>query len=122
MSEPIFNSDVDDALREQPQGIRATTQELRKLVLHTLPEAEEQLKWGMPCYRLNRLVCYLKPRREYVTFGFYEGTALSDPAGVLEGTGETMRHVKIAHPNEIKPDVLVPLILEAARHDEESYG
>ncbi len=32
--------------------------------------------------------------RGHVNLGFCRGAALSDPAGVMEGTGRAMRHIK----------------------------
>ena len=36
------------------------------------------------------------PSGAYVNVGFFHGAALDDPAGLLEGTGKRMRHVKAA--------------------------
>ena len=38
---------------------------------------------------------YVSVFRNHVNVGFFHGTALPDPAGLLQGTGKYMRHVKI---------------------------
>jgi len=38
---------------------------------------------------------YLGLQRAHVNLGFYHGAALPDPAGLLEGTGKSLRHVKV---------------------------
>src|SRR5262245_18745651 len=38
---------------------------------------------------------YVNVFTAHVNVGFFHGAALSDPAGLLEGTGKTMRHVKL---------------------------
>jgi len=51
---------------------------------------------------------YVGVFRAHVNVGFFHGAALPDPAGLLQGTGKYMRHVKV------KPDLaLDELSLEA---------
>src|SRR5579871_1623967 len=38
---------------------------------------------------------YLNAFRDHVNIGFFHGADLGDPAGLLEGTGRRMRHVKL---------------------------
>jgi hypothetical protein len=38
---------------------------------------------------------YVNTFRSHVNVGFFNGAALRDPAGLLEGTGKRMRHVKL---------------------------
>jgi hypothetical protein len=38
---------------------------------------------------------YVNVFRSHVNVGFFHGAALADPAGLLEGTGKYMRHVKV---------------------------
>ena len=38
---------------------------------------------------------YILPHSAWVNLGFYRGTDLPDPEGLLEGTGARMRHVKV---------------------------
>jgi hypothetical protein len=38
---------------------------------------------------------YIAPQSDYVNLGFYHGVALNDPAGLLEGAGKRLRHIKL---------------------------
>lgn len=38
---------------------------------------------------------YVNVFRAHVNVGFFQGAALPDPAGLLQGTGKFMRHVKL---------------------------
>ena len=49
----------------------------------------------------------------HVNVGFFQGTELSDPNGLLEGTGKFMRHVKIRPGEPIDEDAVTRLIEEA---------
>jgi hypothetical protein len=56
---------------------------------------------------------YVNAFTAHVNVGFFLGTSIADPAGLLEGTGKYMRHVKLHPGAEIDPEALAALI-EAA--------
>ena len=51
----------------------------------------------------------------HVNIGFFHGASLSDPAGLLEGTGKSMRHVKIKPDAAVDTAALEALITAACR-------
>ena len=57
---------------------------------------------------------YVAVQNGYVNLGFYEGARLDDPEGLLEGTGEAMRHVKIRSADTLENPVLTELVKSAA--------
>jgi len=59
---------------------------------------------------------YVNAFKAHASVGFYYGAMLADPAGLLEGTGKRMRHVKLRLGEERNVDALSDLI-EAAYHD-----
>jgi hypothetical protein len=56
---------------------------------------------------------YVNAFRAHVNVGFFHGAALEDPAGLLEGTGKSMRHVKLRPGLEIDGASLETLIVAA---------
>ncbi len=56
---------------------------------------------------------YVNAFTAHVNVGFFLGAHLEDPAGLLEGTGRNMRHVKVRSDGEIDRAALASLI-EAA--------
>src|SRR5262249_5437676 len=46
----------------------------------------------------------------HVNVGFFHGAALDDPAGILEGTGKRMRHVKLRPNSPVDSAALSALI------------
>jgi hypothetical protein len=59
---------------------------------------------------------YVNVFRSHVNVGFFHRAALADPAGLLEGTGKNMRHVKLKPGREVDTAALDDLI-EAAYRD-----
>jgi hypothetical protein len=53
--------------------------------------------------------------RSHVNVGFFHGAALADPAGLLEGTGMSMRHVKIKPGRALDQPSLEALVTAAHR-------
>lgn len=53
---------------------------------------------------------YVNAFTAHVNVGFFRGAELADPAGLLEGTGRYMRHVKLRPGGESDRDALTALI------------
>jgi hypothetical protein len=53
---------------------------------------------------------YVGAFKAHVNVGFFNGTSLDDPAGLLEGTGKRMRHVKVRWGEPIDEAALKALI------------
>jgi hypothetical protein len=58
---------------------------------------------------------YVDAFSAHVNVGFFFGAALEDPAGLLEGSGKRMRHVKIRWGQQVNADALNELIAAAYR-------
>ncbi|MBI5153805.1 DUF1801 domain-containing protein [Candidatus Poribacteria bacterium] len=93
---------VDDYIAAQGARWRPVLEALRALVRKAAPAAGEAIKWGMPTYAQNGLLCYLSVTKNHVLLGFYRGVELHDPGGLLEGTGKGMRHVKVRSAADIR--------------------
>ena len=53
---------------------------------------------------------YVNVFKSHVNVGFYRGATLPDPAGLLEGAGKRMRHVKLWPDREVNATALRDLI------------
>jgi hypothetical protein len=58
---------------------------------------------------------YVDAFTAHVNVGFFFGAALDDPAGLLEGAGKRMRHVKLRWAQPVNADALSELIVAAYR-------
>ena len=58
---------------------------------------------------------YVNAFSEHVNVGFFFGAVLDDPAGLLEGTGRRMRHVKLRPRQQVDGAALSVLIATAYR-------
>ena len=58
---------------------------------------------------------YVDAFSSHVNVGFFHGAALDDPAGLLEGSGKRMRHVKLRWGRPVDDAALDALIVAAYR-------
>lgn len=78
------------------------------------PDVRELLHDGHPTACVDEAAfAYVDAFKAHVSVGFYEGASLPDPAGLLEGGGKRMRHVKLRWGQPIDEAALAALIVEA---------
>jgi len=101
-----------DALEpdQQPQALI-----LRDLILDTIPNARESIKWGVPVYEDNKLICSIRASRRHVSLQFFDaGASLDDPDKLLQGSGKKLRHIKIYSEADIQRSLFRHWIRQAA--------
>ena len=77
-------------------------------------EVRELLHDGCPVACLGDVpFAYVNVYAAHVNVGFFQGAALPDPAGLLEGSGRFMRHVKLRPTRPVGQDALARLIADA---------
>ncbi len=80
------------------------------------PDVRELLHDGHPTACVGDAAFgYVNAFRAHVNVGFFFGAALDDPAGLLEGTGKRMRHVKLHLGQQVNATALSKLIALAYR-------
>ena len=83
------------------------------LVAREAPGAQAVIKWAQPVFELGGPFAYVRGAKEHVTFGFWRGAELADPAGLLHGDGSKMKHLKVRHPDDINRAEVVAMVREA---------
>ena len=109
-------SSFDEYQRDQSTGNQKIIRALRRFVKTTEPKLTESVKWGNGCWiGSHGPVAYVYSAPEFVQFGFFRGSSLRDPKGLLEGKGEYVRHAKVHDPSEIDKQAFAALLKQAAR-------
>lgn len=109
---------VDEVLGAIADEHRPIVDALRVLIKKHAPSLGESIKWGNFTYhsleKTSVNAAAIVVHKKHVNFQLWSGAHFDDPAGVLEGTGKDMRHVKLASKDDVSADVLAPLIEQAA--------
>jgi hypothetical protein len=87
---------IETWLDQQPSDLGAIARAWFSRMRQCGGDVRELLHDGSPtaCVQ-DAPFAYVNAFRAHVNVGFFHGAALEDPAGLLEGTGKYMRHVKL---------------------------
>lgn len=94
-----------DLFVKRASHVQAVGKRLRAIVREVLPKAEETvyLGWSIALYKEGKEVCGIQPiKNNRCNFYLSRGAQLPDPDGLLEGTGKSIRHVKVASLAELR--------------------
>ncbi len=125
---PEFGT-FDDLLEITEAPMRPIATALRSMVLEVHPDAVEVVRlgdraasYGVGPKKMSEAHSYLLPHTNWVNLGFYHGTAVADPDGLLEGTGARMRHVKVRSVEEVDAPPLRALVAAALAERQTALG
>lgn len=103
-------------LADQPAKNQRLIRALRAFVKRAAPQLTESVKWGNGCWLKGKEpVSYVYSAPTYVQFGFFRGSGLTDPRGLLEGQGQYVRHIKVRKPADIDEAAFGALLRQAAK-------
>ena len=80
---------------------------LRQLIHNNIDNITEEIKWGIPVFIKSKIFTYLRVTKKHITIGFYNIDRIKDTAGILEGEGKTMRHIKIKTKDDINQKIII---------------
>ncbi len=88
---------------------------LRNTIQAHCPGCKEALhvRWKVISYGFRTKFCAIAPHGKWVNLQFHQGALLDDPHSLLEGSGKSMRHVKISTEEDVSPE-LIELVKHAA--------
>ncbi len=115
------SKEVDLYLKHSPKLQRDLMAAVRAVILKTIPDVEEMIKYTVPFYTRKGLFCYLSPlkKKDGIYIGFAEGYRMSDESGILTGKDlKQIRHMEFRKPSDIKVRLLKKYLLEAAMLNE----
>lgn len=105
---------VEGWMREHPGELGAIAERWFDVLRGSGDDVRELLHDGHPTACVgDAAFAYVNAFRSHVNIGFFLGAELLDPAGLLQGTGKLMRHVKLGPDRDVDERALKRLI-EAA--------
>jgi hypothetical protein len=122
MKDPLLR--FDGAVRKDPAiaawfsqpGHRQMVQSWFEQMRASGPDVRELLHDGFPTACVGDAPFgYVAAFSAHANIGFFHGAALDDPAGLLEGAGKRMRHVKLRWGEKVDSTALHDLIAAAYR-------
>jgi hypothetical protein len=105
---------VNSWMEEHSDELGAIAQHWFSVMRECGDDVRELLHDGHPtaCV-IDGAFAYVNAFTDHVNVGFFRGAELEDPAGLLEGSGKYMRHVKLRPGSDIDPVALRKLVATA---------
>jgi len=102
---------IDVWMHEHADELGAIAQRWFEFMRSCGSDVRELMHDGAPTACIgDAAFAYVNAFRAHVNIGFFGGSDLADPEGVLEGDGKFMRHVKLRPEHELDDGTLMKLI------------
>jgi hypothetical protein len=105
---------VDEYINKQKSSQKEICMKLREIILKTVPEINEEMRAGVPCYgHTKEDICgkyYIAALKDHVNIGFSLKGLSKEEIQLFEGTGKTMKHIKVYSLKDLDEQKIVKLI------------
>lgn len=111
-----IEADVARLLAEHPPEQQAIEQALRATIRREFPDAVEQVDFGNKLIAFGRsmkmrgLLFALIAHKSWVNLQLADGAELPNAAGLIEGTGKRIRHVKVRSVEDASSPAVVAIV------------
>ncbi len=114
--------DFEDILRERDPALAELARKARALIYDVYPQTVEVVwekqgntGFGVGPKKLTEHFAWVMPHTGHVNLGLNQGADLPDPEGLLEGTGDKFRHVKLRSLVDLQRPALRVLLEKAVK-------
>jgi len=105
---------VDEYIQKQKSPQKEICQRLREIIFKTVPEINEEMRVGVPCYGSTKEdICgkyYIAALKDHVNLGFSLKGLSKKEIELFEGSGKTMKHIKVYSLKDLDKQKIVKLI------------
>ncbi len=95
-------AEITKYIEQAPSPQQEIMKLLRNIIHENVDGVVESYKWSRPIFSTEKDFAYLLCNKNHVNLGISRNfDKLNDPHGYLEGTGKTMRHIKLKSVEEV---------------------
>jgi hypothetical protein len=113
----------EEILASASPSVAALAQKAKALIQDSMPQVVEVVwptqkisGYGIGPKKMSEQFCYIAVFKSRINLGFYYGSDLPDPENLLEGTGKSLRHIKISRLDQLENPALHDLVTAASKH------
>ena len=103
-----MDKQVNDYIEKQKSPQKEIMQKVREIFQKTLLNSAEKMHWGVITFATGKF--YIAAMKNRVHVGFAITGLNKDEISLFEGSGKTMRHIKIPKLEDVDEEKLVELI------------
>lgn len=119
-----MNNPIEDFFAEKVHpDYKIIVEKFRKLIRTQFPDIKEEMRggtdkyYGIPVYRVTKIIISLSPTKKGITFSFTEGKRFKDKYSLLEGEGNRSLNLRISKESDYSEEILKYYIEQAVRFD-----
>lgn len=119
----------EQAIRDSISEVQEIASRIRELIIEIYPDVVEVpwprqriVGYGVGPKKMSEHFCYIGAQSTRVNLGFFHGAELSDPEGLMEGTGNRLRHVKVHSIEQAEQTSIRDLLLLSIKERKEDLG
>jgi hypothetical protein len=109
-------AEVSPEARQLAVQARALIESVYPAIVEVPWPKQRVIGYGVGPKKMSEHFCYLSVSKDHINIGFMYGAELTDPEGLLQGSGKLLRHVRITVPEDLKNPALRKLIEVASKH------
>ena len=79
---------LDAYIAKSPDFAKPILTQIRETVHATCPDVEETLKWGMPAFMYQGILCQMAAFKEHASFGFWKGALVTEVSSDKTAAGQ----------------------------------
>ncbi len=96
---------------------RPIVEKVREIIKACSPEAKEIISYGIPAYRVNKIIAVISPTKKDITLAFSRGAEFEDKYNLLKGVGKVSKNLKFKYITDINQEVICYYINQALKLD-----
>jgi hypothetical protein len=101
------------SLRRVCESLRRVITSLDRDYVEVVWPRQKIASFGVGPRKMTEHYAYIALQSSHVNLGFYHGASLSDPRGILDGTGKELRHIKLRDLSAVRSNAIANLLREA---------
>jgi uncharacterized protein YdhG (YjbR/CyaY superfamily) len=86
---------------------------IRQYMRELAPDAQELISYGIPAYKLTRIIAVISPTKKDITLSFSRGMQMEDRYNLLKGVGKSSKHIKFKSVDDVNKEVLAYYVNQA---------
>jgi hypothetical protein len=118
-----MNKEFEEMLATASPDVANLARQAKAVIQAVMPDVVEVVwlnqrisGYGVGPKKMSEQFCYIALFKERINLGFYYGSDLPDPQNLLEGSGKSLRHVKISRSEQLESPALRDLVVAASQH------
>lgn len=109
-------SQADPQVESLARRAQAIIEEVMPNVVKVAWPTQAIIGYGVGPKKMSEQFCYIALFKSRINLGFYYGADLPDPQKLLEGTGTSLRHIKISELEQLENPAVRDLVQAASQH------